>query len=104
MDALINSFQAIFDPIVNGLGWILRYFHYNIGMPWWVSIAVLTVIVRFVLFPLTIRQVKSMRAMQELRPEFARYLFAGRSALNIASPPAPLVHARHQCTFVLVLL
>ncbi|WP_119070439.1 YidC/Oxa1 family membrane protein insertase [Rubrobacter indicoceani] len=72
MDTLINFFQALFDPVVNLLGWVLRYFYYNWGLPWWGSIALLTVLVRTILFPLTIRQVRSMRAMQELRPELEK--------------------------------
>ena len=36
------------------------------------SIAMLTVVVRTLLSPLTIKQVKSMRAMQDLRPEMER--------------------------------
>jgi len=40
-----------------------------LGAPWWLSIVFLTVLVRAALFPLTIRQVKNMRAVQELKPE-----------------------------------
>jgi YidC/Oxa1 family membrane protein insertase len=36
------------------------------------SIALLTVVVRSLLFPLTVKQVKNMRAMQDLRPEMDR--------------------------------
>ena len=42
---------------------------YSLGAPWSLSIILLTVMVRAVLFPLTIRQVKNMRAMQDLKPE-----------------------------------
>ena len=47
---------------------VLELFH-SLGAPWWLSIAFLTVLVRGVLFPLTVRQVKNMRAMQELKPD-----------------------------------
>lgn len=40
-----------------------------LGAPWWLAIVFLTILVRGVLFPLTVRQVRSMRAMQDLRPE-----------------------------------
>lgn len=50
------------------LGAILMFFH-GLGLPWWAAIALLTIVVRSVLFPLTVKQVKSMRQMQELRPK-----------------------------------
>lgn len=47
------------------------------GAPWWLSIVLLTILVRVVLFPLTMRQVRNVRAMQELKPDMdsirARY-------------------------------
>ena len=43
-------------------------FH-TLGAPWWLSIVLLTLIVRGFLFPLTVKQAKSARAMQELKPE-----------------------------------
>jgi YidC/Oxa1 family membrane protein insertase len=61
----------IFAPLTNLLGSGLEFF-YSQGAPWWLSVAILTVIVRSLLFPLTIRQVKSMRAMQDLKPQMDR--------------------------------
>jgi YidC/Oxa1 family membrane protein insertase len=58
----------VFGPLTNLISAVLESFH-SLGAPWWLSIVFLTVLVRAVLFPLTIRQVKSMRAMQELKPE-----------------------------------
>src|ERR687885_705212 len=58
----------IFAPLTNLLGSGLEFF-YSLGVPWWLGIALLTIIVRSILFPLTVRQVKSMRAMQDLKPE-----------------------------------
>ena len=69
MERLIEFFENLFTPLTNILGAGLEYFHYSWGTPWWLSIVVLTVLVRSLLFPLTIKQVKSMRAMQELKPE-----------------------------------
>ncbi|MGF1471684.1 MAG: YidC/Oxa1 family membrane protein insertase [Rubrobacteraceae bacterium] len=69
INAIADFFQSVFSPIVSVLGTILLYFHQQLGLQWWLSIVVLTVIVRTLLFPLTVRQVRSMRAMQELRPE-----------------------------------
>src|SRR5215207_9433812 len=58
----------VFGPLTTLISDVLESFH-SLGVPWWLSIVLLTVLVRAVLFPLTIRQVKNMRAMQELKPE-----------------------------------
>jgi YidC/Oxa1 family membrane protein insertase len=68
---MIEFLERVFAPLTGALGWALEYVHAQ-GAPWWLSIAILTVIVRTVLFPLTIRQVKSMRAMQDLKPDMDR--------------------------------
>ena len=68
---MINFLERIFSPLTNLLGSGLEFFHAQ-GLPWWLSIALLTVIVRTLLFPLTLKQVKSMRAMQDLKPEMDR--------------------------------
>ncbi|MDQ3285918.1 MAG: membrane protein insertase YidC [Actinomycetota bacterium] len=68
--------SKIFGPLTGLISDVLESFH-SWGAPWWLSIVLLTVLVRAVLFPLTIRQVKNMRAMQELKPDMdsirARY-------------------------------
>lgn len=69
MNGIINLLQDLFSPIVNVLGAVLEFFHFNVGAEWWLSIAMLTVVVRTLLFPLTVKQVKNMRAMQDLKPE-----------------------------------
>ena len=69
INAIADFFQNVFSPIVSLLGGILLYFHQQLGLEWWLSIVLLTALVRTLLFPLTVRQVRSMRAMQELRPE-----------------------------------
>ena len=69
INAIADFFQNIFSPIVQVLGAVLLYFHQQLSLPWWLAIVLLTVVVRTLLFPLTVRQVRSMRAMQELRPE-----------------------------------
>lgn len=64
---MVEFFQNLFSPITGVLGAILMFFH-GLGAPWWLAIVMLTIVVRGVLFPLTVKQVKSMRQMQELRP------------------------------------
>lgn len=67
-ERMIEFLESIFSPLTGLLANGLEFFHYQ-GAPWWLSIAILTGIVRSLLFPLTVRQVKSMRAMQDLKPE-----------------------------------
>lgn len=69
MNAIADFFQQLFGPVVGLMGTVLQYFHYQLGIPWWLSIVFLTIIVRSLLFPLTVKQVRSMRAMQDLKPE-----------------------------------
>jgi YidC/Oxa1 family membrane protein insertase len=64
---MLQFLRDLFDPLFNIMGFTLQTFH-GWGAPWWLSIAMLTVVVRTFLFPLTIRQVKSMRKMQDLKP------------------------------------
>lgn len=68
---IANFFESIFSPVVSVLGYLLEFFH-GLGLEWWLSIAALTIVVRLLLFPLTIKQVRSMRAMQDLRPELEK--------------------------------
>lgn len=65
---MLQFLRDLFDPLFNVMGYILTTFH-GWGAPWWLSIVMLTIVVRTFLFPLTIRQVKSMRKMQGLKPE-----------------------------------
>lgn len=58
----------IFGPLADFVSEVLEFFH-AMGAPWWLSVVLLTVLVRGVLSPLTVRQVRNMRAMQELKPE-----------------------------------
>ncbi|HEV2092123.1 MAG TPA: YidC/Oxa1 family membrane protein insertase [Rubrobacter sp.] len=64
---MLQFLRDLFDPLFNLMGFTLQTFH-GWGAPWWLAIAMLTVVVRTFLFPLTIRQVKSMRKMQDLKP------------------------------------
>src|SRR5919199_1657427 len=72
INAIADLFQNIFSPIVTIMGQVLLYFHTTLGAAWWLSIAMLTIVVRTLLFPLTVKQVKSMRAMQDLKREMDR--------------------------------
>jgi YidC/Oxa1 family membrane protein insertase len=65
---VLDLLRNLFDPLFGLMGATLSTFH-GWGAPWWLAIVMLTVVVRTLLFPLTYGQVKSMRKMQELKPE-----------------------------------
>jgi YidC/Oxa1 family membrane protein insertase len=65
---MIELLRGLSDPLFNLLGATLLAFH-DWGPPWWLSIVMLTVVVRTLLFPLTVRQVKNLRRTQELKPD-----------------------------------
>jgi YidC/Oxa1 family membrane protein insertase len=69
---MIQFLERVFSPLTGVLGSGLEYFHDSWGLAWWLSIALVTVIVRSLLFPLTIKQVRSMRSMQDLKPDMDR--------------------------------
>lgn len=68
---MTNFLERVFSPLTSLIGNGLEFFHAQ-GLPWWLSIVVLTIIVRTLLFPLTLKQVRSMRAMQDLKPDMDR--------------------------------
>lgn len=65
---MIELLKDLFHPLFDLLAVTLTTFH-GWGAPWWLSVVMLTVVVRALLFPLTFRQVKSVRRMQELKPD-----------------------------------
>ena len=68
---MLDSLRNLFDPLFSIMGITLTTFH-GWGAPWWLAIVMLTVVVRTLLFPVTYRQVQSMRKMQELKPDMDR--------------------------------
>ena len=64
--------MAIFDPVLNAIGWLLALFYalppHNLG----VAIILLTFTIMGVLYPLTAKQARSMIAMQMVQPEIKR--------------------------------
>jgi YidC/Oxa1 family membrane protein insertase len=60
---------SILTPIENVLAAILEWFHASLGLPWAWSIIALTLMVRILLVPLTVRQIHSMQRMQIYLPE-----------------------------------
>src|SRR4051794_20463958 len=62
----------ILQPLIDVFDAILNFFHDNIGVSWGFAIILLTMVVRTVLLPLTVKQFKSMAAMQRLAPEIKK--------------------------------
>jgi YidC/Oxa1 family membrane protein insertase len=56
-------------PLENALRHVLYWLHGTIGLSWAWSIVAVTVIVRMLLVPLTVRQIHSMQRMQRHLPE-----------------------------------
>ena len=48
---------------------ILNWLHFSVGLPWAWSIVALTVIVRMLLVPLTVKQIHSMQTLQRHAPQ-----------------------------------
>jgi len=59
---ILTSFEHLLRHVLN-------WFHYNVGFTWAWSIVALTVLVRMLLVPLTIRQIHGMQALQKHAPE-----------------------------------
>ncbi|CAN5741663.1 hypothetical protein BH20ACT11_BH20ACT11_15460 [soil metagenome] len=66
---MVDLLGRLFSPVTELLGGALRYFHYSLGLEWWLAIVLLTLVVRSLLFPLTVKQVRNMRQVQSLKPE-----------------------------------
>jgi len=64
-----NIIQTILGPVIAIFQAIILFFHDTIGIGWGLAIIALTVIVRIVLLPLTIKQFRSMQALQTLSPQ-----------------------------------
>ncbi|HEY5142287.1 MAG TPA: YidC/Oxa1 family membrane protein insertase [Solirubrobacteraceae bacterium] len=63
-----NIIQDIFSPLIAAFDWVIQLFH-SIGFGWGGSIIALTIVVRTLMLPLTIKQFRSMQALQTLQPE-----------------------------------
>src|SRR5215216_6712212 len=59
----------ILQPLIDVFESVLLFFHDNVGLAWGTAIIALTVVVRAALVPLTLKQIRSMQAMQRLAPE-----------------------------------
>ena len=63
--------MAIIEPFALGIGFLLS-FVYGYVPSYGSSIAILTVIINIIIFPLTLRQTRSTKRMQDVQPELKR--------------------------------
>jgi YidC/Oxa1 family membrane protein insertase len=68
MLAEIPIISPIFQGLLDAIGWVLAWL-YDVIPNYGVAIVILTLILRFLLFPLGMKQIKSMQAMQALQPK-----------------------------------
>jgi YidC/Oxa1 family membrane protein insertase len=69
MPILANIIQEAFSPLITLFEGVLVFIHDHVGLSWGLAIVGLTVVVRAVMTPATLSQVRSMRQMQLVAPE-----------------------------------
>ena len=59
---------GVFQGLLNAIGWVLAQIYDLVGN-YGLSIIVLTIVIKVVLLPLGVKQIKSMQAMQSIQPK-----------------------------------
>src|SRR5215218_4161711 len=62
----------VFQPLINVFDAILKVFHDDIGLGWGLAIIALTVLIRSLLLPLTLKQLRSMHRIAQFTPEIKK--------------------------------
>jgi YidC/Oxa1 family membrane protein insertase len=65
----ITGYIPVFKQLIDAFDAVIQFFHDSVGLSWGFSIIALTVCVRALLVPLTLKQYHSMQALQRLAPE-----------------------------------
>ncbi len=60
---------AVLGPVERVLTDLLEWLHASGGLPWGIAIVALTVMVRVVIVPLTVKQIRSMQKLQVVAPQ-----------------------------------
>jgi YidC/Oxa1 family membrane protein insertase len=68
----ISGYIPVFKQLIDAFDAVIRFFHDSFGFGWGLSIIALTVCVRAVLVPLTLKQFRSMQSLQRLAPEIKK--------------------------------
>ncbi len=59
----------ILQPLIDAAEWVILLFHDDVGLGWGWSIVALTFTTRLAILPLSVTQIRSMRALQALAPQ-----------------------------------
>ena len=59
----------ILQPLIDAADWVITFFHDDVGLSWGFSIVALTFATRLVILPLSVSQIRSMRALQAYAPQ-----------------------------------
>src|SRR5712691_190538 len=59
---------GVFQALLNSIGWVLAKIYDLVGS-YGLSILILTILIKIVLLPLGIKQIKSMQSMQVIQPK-----------------------------------
>jgi YidC/Oxa1 family membrane protein insertase len=59
----------VLQPLIDLAEVVILFFHDDVGLSWGLSIVALTFVTRLVILPLSISQIRSMRALQAYAPE-----------------------------------
>ncbi|MSO41351.1 MAG: YidC/Oxa1 family membrane protein insertase [Solirubrobacterales bacterium] len=62
-------FANILQPLIDISNSVLIFFHDDVGLEWGSAIVALTFITRAAILPLSVKQIRSMRAMSALQPQ-----------------------------------
>src|SRR3954452_14235994 len=62
----------VFQPLINVFEVILKVFRDDVGLGWGLAIIALTVLIRSLLLPLTLKQLRSMYRIAQFTPELKR--------------------------------
>jgi YidC/Oxa1 family membrane protein insertase len=66
---VIIPLANIFQPLIDVANAVLTFFHDDVGLAWGGAIVALTIVTRTAILPLTIKQIRSMRALQAFQPQ-----------------------------------
>ncbi|HEY1519238.1 MAG TPA: YidC/Oxa1 family membrane protein insertase [Solirubrobacteraceae bacterium] len=74
---MLVVYANIFQPLIDIFEAVLQFFHNHVGLSWGFAIVALTICMRALLLPLTVKQFHSMQKMQAMQPQMkavqARY-------------------------------
>ena len=59
----------ILQPLIDAAEWVILFFHDDVGLSWGWAIVALTFTTRLLILPLSVSQIRSMRALQAYSPQ-----------------------------------